>query len=140
MKRIYYTTARRLGYRSFSEIKGGDVIELKRMLHTLGCWRKELEKFPESPELDSRPDDNLRRNDPKAWSDAWSVYRKKYNEYFEAYAYYDAETMDAVDAFRKEHGLDYTGNPRGLVDERLVKALRKAYYLGKKQSAADEPN
>jgi len=46
MKRIYYTTARRLGYRSFSRIDGADVVELKRMLHALGYWRPSLETFP----------------------------------------------------------------------------------------------
>ncbi len=46
LKRIYYTTARRLGYRSFSRIDGADVIELKRMLHALGYWRPTLETFP----------------------------------------------------------------------------------------------
>ena len=35
-------TARRLGWRSFSEIQGSDVVELKRMLHALGYWRPEL--------------------------------------------------------------------------------------------------
>jgi hypothetical protein len=42
-------------------------------------------------------------------------------------ALYDPLTMDAVDAFRKDHGLAFEGNPRGLVDERLVEALRAAY-------------
>ncbi len=46
LKRIYYTTARRLGYRSFSRIDGADVVELKRMLHALGYWRPSLEAFP----------------------------------------------------------------------------------------------
>src|SRR3954464_3235676 len=49
MKRIYYTTGRRLGYRSFSKIEGPDVIELKRMLHALGYWRAQLSAFPEPP-------------------------------------------------------------------------------------------
>jgi uncharacterized Ntn-hydrolase superfamily protein len=49
MKRIYYTTARRLGYRSFSRIEGADVVELKRMLHALGFWRPELTAFPDQP-------------------------------------------------------------------------------------------
>ena len=49
MKRIYYTTARRLGYRSFSRVEGADVVELKRMLHALGFWRPELAAFPEPP-------------------------------------------------------------------------------------------
>lgn len=47
MKRIYYTTARRLGYRTFSRVDGPDVIELKRMLHTLGYWRPSLAAFPD---------------------------------------------------------------------------------------------
>jgi len=49
MKRIYYTTARRLGYRSFSRVEGADVVELKRMLHALGFWRPELAAFPDQP-------------------------------------------------------------------------------------------
>ncbi len=48
MKRIYLTTARRLGYRSFSRIDGPDVVELKRMLHALGYWRPTLAEFPAS--------------------------------------------------------------------------------------------
>jgi uncharacterized Ntn-hydrolase superfamily protein len=47
MKRIYLTTARRLGYRDFSRVEGADVIELKRMLHALGFWRPTLTAFPE---------------------------------------------------------------------------------------------
>jgi uncharacterized Ntn-hydrolase superfamily protein len=47
MKRIYLTTARRLGYREFSRVEGADVIELKRMLHALGHWRPALAAFPE---------------------------------------------------------------------------------------------
>jgi uncharacterized Ntn-hydrolase superfamily protein len=52
MKRIYYTTARRLGYRSFSRVEGADVVELKRMLHALGFWRPELAAFPDQPPRD----------------------------------------------------------------------------------------
>ena len=47
MKRIYYTTARRLGYRTFSRVDGPDIVELKRMLHALGYWRPSLAVFPE---------------------------------------------------------------------------------------------
>ena len=47
MKRIYLTTARRLGYREFSRVEGADVLELKRMLHTLGYFRPALTAFPE---------------------------------------------------------------------------------------------
>ena len=46
MKRIYYTTGRRLGYRSFSRVEGADVVELKRMLHALGYWRPSLDDVP----------------------------------------------------------------------------------------------
>src|SRR5436190_22733511 len=49
MKRIYYTTGRRLGYRSFSRVEGPDVIELKRMLHAVGAWRPQLAAFPDGP-------------------------------------------------------------------------------------------
>ncbi|HET9371362.1 MAG TPA: DUF1028 domain-containing protein [Vicinamibacterales bacterium] len=51
MKRIYYTTARRPGYRSFSRIEGADVLELKRWLHALGYWRPALPAFPEGNDL-----------------------------------------------------------------------------------------
>jgi uncharacterized Ntn-hydrolase superfamily protein len=57
LKRIYYTTGRRLGYRSFSRIEGPDVVELKRMLHTVGYWRPELATFPEPPTLTPLYDD-----------------------------------------------------------------------------------
>ena len=49
LKRIYYTTGRRLGYRTFSRIDGPDVVELKRMLHTVGYWRPALTAFPDPP-------------------------------------------------------------------------------------------
>jgi uncharacterized Ntn-hydrolase superfamily protein len=51
MKRIYMTTARRLGYRDFSRIEGADVVELKRMLHALGYWRTTLAAFPDRPNV-----------------------------------------------------------------------------------------
>ena len=57
MKRIYYTTGRRLGYRSFSRVDGPDVVELKRMLHTLGYWRPALAKFPERAALHQHAQD-----------------------------------------------------------------------------------
>jgi hypothetical protein len=43
------------------------------------------------------------------------------------FAQFDAEAIAAVDTFRREHKLNYAGNPPGLVDERLVTALRAAY-------------
>ena len=126
MKRIYYRTARRLGFRSFSEIKGPDVVELKRMLHALGYWRQDLEAFPEAP--DFALDRSLSRSDPKAFNQGLDVYRDAARSYQEAWALYDGEAMDAVDRFRKESGLEHAGNPRGLVDAALVAALREAYH------------
>ena len=103
LKRIYYTTARRLGYRTFSRIDGPDVVELKRMLHALGYWRPELSAFPEARGAAAR---ELGR--------------------------YDDEAIAAVDKFRAEKGLSYQGTPAGLVDERFIEALRAAYFAKQK--------
>jgi uncharacterized Ntn-hydrolase superfamily protein len=102
MKRIYYTTARRLGYRAFSRIEGPDVLELKRMLHALGYWRPELAAFPDGQQTPQ----GLNR--------------------------YDDEAIAAVDKFRADKALNYQGNPPGLVDARLIDALRAAYYAKRK--------
>ncbi|HYO77153.1 MAG TPA: DUF1028 domain-containing protein [Thermoanaerobaculia bacterium] len=126
LKRIYYRTAQRLGYRSFSDIRGDDVLELKRMLHALGYWRKEMNVFPAEPQFEG--DRALMRTDPKKFQEQVAEYTKKAEAYEQQYAVYDAEAMDAVDRFRKEHGLEYEGNARGLVDERFVTALRERYY------------
>ncbi len=125
MKRIYYLTAGRLGHREFSEIRGSDVVELKRMLHALGYWRPDLESLPEPPEFNV--DRNLSRTDPAAFEKGRADFRELAREFNEMWALYDAETVAAVDAFREEKGLDYSGNPPGLVDRALVDALRAAY-------------
>ena len=126
LKRIYYRTARRLGYRSFSDVRGDDVVELKRMLHALGYWRKELAQFPDAPEFTG--DRSLMRTDPKKYQEQVAAHTKKAEAYEAQYALYDAETIAAVDRFRKDHGLEFPGNARGLVDERFVDALRDKYY------------
>ena len=125
LRRIYWTTQRRLGYREFSEVLGRDVVELKRMLHALGYWRKDLADFPKEPIV--RGDPALQRTDPERFQKQIDEQRKAFDAYMKEFALYDAAAMDAVDAFRKDHGLVFEGNPRGLVDERLVKALREAY-------------
>ena len=104
MKRIYYTTARRLGYRAFARIEGPDVIELKRMLHALGYWKPELTAFPEAQGQQAPA--GLNR--------------------------YDDEAIAAVDKFRAANSMNYQGNPPGLVDARLIEALRAAYYAKRK--------
>jgi uncharacterized Ntn-hydrolase superfamily protein len=126
LKRVYYTTARRLGYREYSEIKGSDVVELKRMLHALGYWRPDAEPIPEAPEFNV--DRELMRTDPERFNELVRQSRESAQAFMDAHGKYDDETMDAVDAFRKAHELEHAGTPRGLVDAALVEALRDAYH------------
>lgn len=136
MKRIYYTTARRLGYRAFSHVEGPDVVELKRMLHALGYWRPSLAAFPEAPpSTNTRAMQELRAKDPARYEKAVADARKATVDYNRDFAQYDAEAIAAVDRFRADQHLDYQGNPAGLVDERLVGALRAAYF-DKRRGAA----
>ncbi len=125
MKRIYYTTARRLGYREFSAIEGADVVELKRMLQIAGFWRKEADRLPAAPTFDV--DRGLMRSDPEQFDAKLQEYREASRIYMESYSGFDQEAVDAVDAFRRSRGLDHPGNPPGLVDAEFVEALRKAY-------------
>ena len=70
--------------------------------HALGYWKPELTAFPEGQQAPP----NLNR--------------------------YDDETIAAVDKFRADKALNYQGNPPGLVDARLIEALRAAYYAKRK--------
>jgi uncharacterized Ntn-hydrolase superfamily protein len=126
LRRIYWTTQRRLGYRTFSEIQGRDILELKRMLHALGYWRKDLQEFPREPVV--QVDLGLLRSDPERYQKQLDERRQAVDSYTKEFALYDSLTMDAVDAFRKDHGLVFEGTPRGLVDERFIEALRAAYH------------
>jgi uncharacterized Ntn-hydrolase superfamily protein len=127
MKRIYNTTARRLGYRTFSHVEGPDVVELKRMLHALGYWRPALAIFPTAPAFNAQRNQELRRTNPAAFEKMQADARQESAAFNRDYAQYDAEAMAAVDKFRQDRGLAYAGNPPGLVDERMVAALREAY-------------
>lgn len=133
LKRIYQRTQQRLGWRSFSEVRGRDVVELKRMLHALGYWGKDLAEFPAEPQV--RRDVALMRQVPDDVERQLREQRRALDVYMDQYAVYDTAAMDAVNAFRKDKGLDYQGNARGLVDGRLIEALREA-YLAKKRSSA----
>jgi uncharacterized Ntn-hydrolase superfamily protein len=136
MKRIYYTTARSLGYRSFSRIDGPDVIELKRMLHALGYWRPMLTAFPETPAAVSNQQiAALRKSDPAAADKLQAESRERVQAFNRDFALYDEEAMAAVDKFRADHGLNYQGNPVGLVDERFVNQLRAAYFAKRKSTS-----
>jgi len=133
MKRIYYTTGRRLGYRSFSRVEGPDVIELKRMLHALGYWRPALTAFPDAPAPTNTPAmRDLQKRDPAQYEKTMAESRRATAEYTRTYALYDEETIAAVDKFRADKNLNYQGNAPGLVDARLIDALRTAYFERKK--------
>jgi uncharacterized Ntn-hydrolase superfamily protein len=134
LKRIYYTTARRLGYRTFSKIEGPDVVELKRLLHALGYWRPDLDAFPDAPPSTNTPEmQQLRRTDPARYDRLAAEARDAAATYAREHAQYDEATIAAVEKFRADHGLDYQGNPPGLVDARLVDALRAA-HVAKRRS------
>jgi uncharacterized Ntn-hydrolase superfamily protein len=132
MKRIYYTTQRRLGYRTFARIEGPDVVELKRMLHAAGYWRPSLAAFPDPPAVNAQRNQELRKSSPAEFEKAQAEQRRAAQEYQRQYAAFDEETVAAVEKFREDKGLTYAGNPPGLVDERLVTALRAAYLEKKK--------
>lgn len=133
MKRIYYATGRRLGYRTFSHVAGPDVVELKRMLHALGYWRPSLTEFPGAPpSMNNRKLQELRKTNPAEYEKATAEARRLSDEYSRVYATYDAEAIAAVDTFRADKGIAYQGNPPGVVDARLVDALRAAFIEKKK--------
>ncbi len=97
LRRIHDTTRRRLGWRVLSEQRGPDVVELKRLLHALGFFRKGVESLP-SP----RGDESIALFDAEV-AEAVEAFRK------------EAGLPLAAD------GLGY---PRGLVDAPFVAALR----------------
>jgi uncharacterized Ntn-hydrolase superfamily protein len=136
LKRIYYTTGRRLGYRTFSRVDGPDVIELKRMLHATGYWRPTLAAFPEPPASINTPRmQDLRKTDPAQYEKLAALSRQASADYIRDYSQFDEETIAAVDKFRADRSLNYQGNPAGLVDARLIDALRAAYFEKKKAAA-----
>ena len=136
MKRIYYTTQRRLGYRTLSKIEGADVVELKRMLHALGYWRPTLAAFPEAPaSTNTAKMRELQKTDRAQYDKLIDESRRAQQAYTRDFAQFDEEVIAAVDKFRADRNLNYQGNPPGLVDERFVEALRAA-YLEKKKGAA----
>jgi uncharacterized Ntn-hydrolase superfamily protein len=133
MKRIYYTTARRLGYRAFSKIQGPDVIELHRMLHALGYWKPELTAFPDAPPAGNSPKvQELRKSNPAAADKLLAELKQQSGTYTREFGTFDDVTVAAVDKFRAASKMNYQGNPPGLVDQRFVDALRAAYFAKRK--------
>src|SRR6476469_9381207 len=115
MKRIYLTTGRRLGYRTFSRVDGPDVIELKRMLHGAGYWRPSLAVFPDAPASINTPKMvELRKTNPAQYDKIAAESRKASADYNRDYGLFDEETIAAVDKFRADKELNYQGNAAGL--------------------------
>src|SRR5262245_53352441 len=103
MKRIYYTTGRRLGYRSFSRVEGPDVIELKRMLHAVGYWRPSLAAFPDAPPSTNTPKmQELRKTDAAQYDKLMAESRKATADYTRDLGLFDEEAVAAVDKFRAD--------------------------------------
>jgi hypothetical protein len=103
------------------------------MLHTLGYWRPTLGTFPESPAPTNTPKmQELRKTNPEQYDKIVAESRRVSTELTRDYSKYDEETVAAVDKFRTDRGLNYQGNPAGLVDARMVDALRAAYFEAKK--------
>src|SRR5688572_15680954 len=133
MKRIYYTTGRRLGYRTFAKVEGQDIIELKRMLHALGYWNPSLAAFPDPPPNANSPKmQELRKTNPAAYERALAEAKQASAAYNSQFATFDDGAVAAVDKFRADNALNYQGNPPGLVDQRFVDALRAAYFAKRK--------
>lgn len=130
LKRIFYRTGEHLGWREFSEIKGNDIIELQRMLHKLGYWRPELESFPPTPMFEGKLE--WKRADPEKYDQAYDKLDLENEKLYESFGTLDLETIDAIDKFREDHEMNYTGNPRGLVDMKFIEKLKMEYYLNKK--------
>jgi hypothetical protein len=109
------------------------VIELKRMLHALGYWRSSLAAFPDAPPNANSPKmQELRKQNPAAYDKAIAEARQASASYTREYAVYDEEAIAAVDKFRADRKLNYQGTPPGLVDQRLVDALKAAYLEKRK--------
>ena len=134
MKRIYYTTARRLGYRAFSRDRGPGRRRAQAHAARAGVLAPVVDCVSRPAAVDQHrqdartAEDRIRTQYDALMADA----RRQSPEYARAYALYDDEAIAAVDKFRADRKLDYAGNPAGLVDARLLDVL-KAAYLGKKK-------
>jgi hypothetical protein len=112
------------------------VIELKRMLHAVGYWRPTLAAFPDPPASINTPKmQELQKTDRAQYDKLAAETRTQQAAYTRDYAQYDEETIAAVDKFRKDREMDYQGDAAGLVDARLIGALRAAYFEKKKNAA-----
>ena len=104
------------------------------MLHAIGYWRPQLAAFPDPPASMNTPKmQELQRGDRAQYDRLVAESRTQQQNYTRDFARYDEETIAAVDKFRKDRKMDYQGDAPGLVDARLIDAL-KAAYIDKKRS------
>ena len=114
MKRIYYTTARRLGYRTFSRVEGPDVRRVEadaaraRLLAADARGISGRAAGDEHAELQE-----LRKTNPAAYDKAVAEARQATADYTRDFATFDDEAIAAVDKFRTDRKLNYQGNPPG---------------------------
>ena len=134
MKRIYYTTrppprlshllARRRRRRHRAEADAARARLLASVAGGVSRIRRPHQHAADAGAAEDRP-----RAVRQAGRETRAAQQTAYNRDF---APYDDETIAAVDKFRKDDRLDYQGNAPGLVDARLVAALRAAYFEKKK--------
>ena len=74
----------------------------------------------------------LQRTNPAEYDRIVAESRRATADFNREYSQYDAETIAAVDKFRTDKALNYQGTPPGLVDQRLVDALRAAVIAKRK--------
>ena len=98
------------------------------MLHALGYWRPTVPVFPEPIATNTEKMRELQKTDRAQYDKLIAESQQVGREL----SRYDDETIAAVDKFRADRNLNYQGNPAGLVDARLVDALKAAYIQKKK--------
>jgi hypothetical protein len=113
LRRQYDRIHERLGYRTFSTVRGPDVVELKRMLYRLKLLWPELIEFPTRVDKPDLAD-------------------------FDAEAAAAVDRFRQLHALPVPE--DRMGHPSGLVDAAFVAALRAAYMTEIKQSAGHADN
>ena len=134
LKRIYYTTGRRLGYREL-------LARGRRRRHRAEAHAARYRLLaavargvPGRAAVDQHAEDAGAAEDaiPRSTRRSPPSRAKANADYTREFSLFDEETIAAVDKFRADRNLNYQGNPAGLVDARLIDALRAAYFAKKK--------
>jgi hypothetical protein len=92
--------------------------------------------FDAPPSINTPKMQELRKTDPAQYEKIAADSRKANGDYSREFSQFDEEAIAAVDKFRADRNLNYQGDAAGLVDARLVEALRAAYSAKKKTGGA----